>query len=437
MRSRRALVAVVALFLVATAVIFLLVRRAGAVEVGLPIAQCPGPDAYGYTCEVGADFAYIDATTDTFLYSDDGIFTLELPFSFTYYGADYSAVNISTNGNLQFGGDNTAYSNVCLNEAPSPEMGDMMAPYWTDLDLTFVGFIEYDIVGESPERVVVIEWDDAPRYGTTDDTVTFEIQLFEGSNDFVFLYQDAQTFQENSGSGATIGIQSEAQGFALQMSCDQPAVTNGAVIHFPHPGGDGADEQARPALPTTSGVTERPIGPAKGEVAELLAALERDGRAALPQLRQRWLGQSPVRRSVWQWADVTGDGQDDLVMLWHGEADRPDLARLALVDGAAGLLFDARLSSREEGFGWLELASLTDLTGDGAADALVRDPIAGRLLVASAESGRWQLYPVPEKCTGSLAVREAVGGPSQIVRDGCAQPGRLVTAWDGAEFVNR
>jgi hypothetical protein len=435
------LLGVVALLLLGATATILLVRRARAVEVGPPLALCPGPDAYGYRCDAGASYEYVDASTDTLLYSDDGFFTLDLPFAFTFYGAAYSAVNISTNGNLQLTTENTAYSNVCLTEAPAPEMGDMIAPYWNDLDLTFVGYIEYDIIGQSPERIVVIEWDDAPRYGAPDDTVSFEVQLFESSNDIVFLYEDAQTFEDNSGSGATIGLQSESQGFALQFGCDQPVVANGAVVYFPHPGGDEDEAMVRPApILANSEPTSAPY-PAKGDVAEIVARFERQGQTALPALRRQWLGQSPVRRSQWLWADMTGDGRDDLVVLWHGEDDQPELARLAVLDAPPGgplaPIFDTRLSTRQESFGWMELVELAELTGDGAADALVQDPRDGRLLVASADGGQWQIYTVPEKCAGSMAVIEGAAGQSQIVRDGCAQPGRIVSAWNGAGFVTR
>jgi hypothetical protein len=439
MRSRRVVVGVVVFLVVVAAVAFFLVRRARAVEVGPPVALCPGPDEYGYTCEAGAEFAYIDATTDTFLYADDGIFTLELPFAFTFYGTAYSTVNISSNGNLQFATENTAYGNVCLNEAPAPEMGDMIAPYWNDLDLTFAGYVEYDVVGESPERTVVIEWDDAPRYGSTDDTVSFEVQLFEDSNDVVFLYEDAQTIEDNSGSGATIGLQSEGQGYALQFSCDQPAVGNGSVVHFPHPGGDEDDEEARIAPPSVPSTVEPPLV-AKGDVALLVERLNQYGRQALPELRQLWLGQPPARRSQWQWADLTGDGRDDLVAVWHGENRQPELARLAILEGSPGgdlsLAFASHLSSRQEAFNWLELAGLHDLTGDGAADALIHDPVEGRLLVASGHGGSWQLYAVPERCDGGLAVVED-GGRLAIVRDGCGREGRFFSGWNGDGFISR
>jgi hypothetical protein len=56
-------------------------------------------------------------------------------------------------------------------------MGDMVAPYWDDLDLRFVGYLETEVVGETPDRIFVVEWDEVPRYDS-EDLLTFEVQFF-------------------------------------------------------------------------------------------------------------------------------------------------------------------------------------------------------------------------------------------------------------------
>ncbi|MCA9925204.1 MAG: hypothetical protein KC421_22675, partial [Anaerolineales bacterium] len=67
MRAFRRLIPLFLLLL--TAVILLLVfwRRDTQAAFGQPVSLCPGPDLYGYTCESGTGFAYIDATQDTAL----------------------------------------------------------------------------------------------------------------------------------------------------------------------------------------------------------------------------------------------------------------------------------------------------------------------------------------------------------------------------------
>lgn len=114
-------------------------------------------------------------------------------------------------------------------------MGDMIAPFWDDLDLTSFGYLQYDVIGEAPDRIFVLEWDDVPVFGNPDDRVTFAVQLFEESQDILFLYEDVTLLNGNSGGSATIGIQSEAQGVALQFGCNQPVVANASRIRFTEP----------------------------------------------------------------------------------------------------------------------------------------------------------------------------------------------------------
>ncbi|MCZ7668013.1 MAG: hypothetical protein M5U34_12875 [Chloroflexi bacterium] len=61
------------------------------------------------------------------------------------------------------------------------------------------------------------------------------MQLFEGSHDIVFFYEEVATLVDGNGRSATIGLQSAAQGLALQYSFDQAAVSNSRRLYFPPP----------------------------------------------------------------------------------------------------------------------------------------------------------------------------------------------------------
>jgi hypothetical protein len=440
---RGAIVLFLALFIVLVGVVLtFFLRTRQAVAYGPAVTLCPGPDQYGYTCAAGAGYAYIPATIDSGLYSDDGLVHLPLPFPFTFYGAAYTSVHAAANGNLQFTTQNGAYQNRCLDEGPDAGMGDMIAPYWDDLDLTFRGYLRYDTAGSEPNRIFIVEWQNAPRYGTPTDTVTFAVQLFEGSNDIVFLYQNVNTFEGHSGSGATIGLQSAAQGLALQYGCNWPAVANAAALRFAHP----VLPNSRLGLP---GGAPYPLemrapepGPAaKGEAAFLLEALNREGVAAVPRLQRYWLAQAQPRHSRWLWADVTGDGREELVVFLRPARPYPELSEL-LILGEAGarqwqILYALAPAQRQEPLEQVDLYRVADVTGDGRADVLLRDAAAGRLLVATSALGAIDLHPVPGTCYGSLTLRDVTGdGRLEIVRDGCEQPGRVTHAWNGQEFAS-
>ena len=434
-RAARVLIPLVLLVLV---VAFVLIWRARSqVVYGPAVALCPGPDRYGYTCEGAAAYAYIDATTPVALFADDAVARLELPFPFPFYGATYDELQVGSNGNLQFTTRNPLYPASCL--SPAVGLGDVIAPYWADLDLSAQGALETAVVGETPARIFVVEWDNVPLYGPDiDDRVTFEAQLFETSGDIVFLYEDPTTVAGGNGGAAVVGIQSERQGLSLSYSCRQPTLPAPGGLRLVHP----AEPNPRPTEPEDNPAAAVPAlaaPQAKGPLAELIAAYETSGPAALASLRRRWQGERPARAFVWRAADLTGDAGDELIAVWSGGPDAPHLAQVAVLSVAGGtpaVLFDQRLATREAGYAAIAPAAVADLTGDGLADVVLRDGPTGATWVLSAAAGAPALLDVPGRCAGGLVVRDAGGdGRPELIRDGCETPGRLSVAWDGAAFV--
>lgn len=411
--------------------LFFFTRRDARADFGPAVALCPGPDLYGYTCAGGDGFAAIDATQDSGLYADDGLITLALPFVFTFYGTDYSEVQASSNGTLQFGSGNAWFLNSCLSEGPNPDMGDMIAPFWDDLDMTYAGFLETAVVGEEPNRIFVVEWDDAPRYGDNpDDRVTFSVQLFEGSNDIVFFYEDVGGLVDGNGRSATIGLQSAAQGLALQYSCDQAAVSDSRRLHFPHPENANADLGRENVL-------YRPQEPgalaAKGEIEALITALALRGPGVMETMQRQWLNQQPQRLSEWVWL-ADENGRSHLLLLWRGPQNRPDLNQLILLspgsDGELSLQFSHHFASRENPAAQVQLVDAADVTADKQTDVLLHDRENGRAYLFTTHANTPTLHTLPEICTGSLTIQG-----NAIIRSGCTTPGRLAVAWNGAEFI--
>lgn len=430
MRLRRPLLIIL---LLATAVLlFLLIsRRSTRADFGPAVALCPGPDAYGYTCASGEGYAYIDATADSQLYEDEGFTSLALPFPFTFYGTAYHELFAGSNGIIQFNKGTSRFANECLADQPAAGMGEMIAPYWDDLDLRFEGFLETETVGEAPNRIFVIEWDDVPRYGDNlDDRVTFAVQLFEGSHDILFLYEDVTTIEGHNGRSATIGLQSEANGLALQYSCDQPALADSKRLYFPHP--SEPNEAIEPKETAVADVITSAT--AKGIAAELIDSVTYNGPAVLPRLQNHWRSQNPPRATEWLWLDLTGNNQPELIMFWYGSNAHPELAQLVVLayeqEAEPTLLLDTTLSSRISPISDINIVETADLTQDGLPDILMQDN-QGRLRVLSVVKGELVLLTVPEKCQGGLVLRAADGdGRLNIIRDGCESEGRLIVSWD-------
>ncbi|MBW1812005.1 MAG: hypothetical protein JRJ87_27720, partial [Deltaproteobacteria bacterium] len=411
--------------------IFAILR--GGDQTGSPVALCPGPDAFGYTCDDGAFFEYIEATQDTGLYTDDGLVELELPFSFSFYGHLYHRVKASSNGNLQFHTDNSAYTNECLSEGPSAGMGDMIAPYWDDLDSTSLGFLETEIVGEAPQRIFVIAWDDIPSFSSSEDRITFEVQLFEGSNDIVFLYEDATRLLGNRGSSATIGLQSESLGYALEYGCDKFSIDDESVIHFPNPNDSGSSVVGQSFEPEASGEEEFRL-PAKGELEVLLRTLNNRGSNGLTAYRVTLLNQLPASDGQWLWADVTGDGRNELLFLWVKPVQKSERSHLAIIriddDDRPHLLWDGWPLARRSLTGVLRLRLAPDLNGDGTAEIIIEISGGNVLLITAEDGAHFKVQSVPGQCQGDISIFDIdADGVLEMVRDDCGKNHRLVTDW--------
>src|ERR1044072_6925588 len=116
-----------------------------------------------YDCVIDRDYVYttttgsaiFPGTIDIGNHGDDVTTTVALPFSFSLYGATFSAVTISSNGNTQLSGSSTAENNACL---PASAMNNLLAPYWDDLRTDCVDCGVFTATtGSAPTRTSVIE----------------------------------------------------------------------------------------------------------------------------------------------------------------------------------------------------------------------------------------------------------------------------------------
>ena len=134
--------------------------------------------------------------------SDDGMaFDVKIGFDFEFYGDIFDTVNISNNGFLTFGGR----SSMCCqgNQLPSFGMDNSISGLWTDLISTNGAnpYVKsFDVDGE---RWFTVGWYGTFEYYNTSAPNTFEISLYEGTNNILFNYGDVNVFGHNF----TIGLQ--------------------------------------------------------------------------------------------------------------------------------------------------------------------------------------------------------------------------------------
>lgn len=204
-----------------------------------------GPDPFGYTYQDNRDaggpvYEWIDATDGTPLnLSDDGETNVTLPFPFTFYNTTSTAIRVGNNGGVLFNatsGD-LPYSNAPLS---TTTFNNLIVPFWDDID-DETGNVYCKTIGVAPNRRFVIEWYNRPHYNNIGNA-TFELILYEGSNNIKFQYQDV-VFDDPSydyGASATVGIRGTERNY-LQYSYNQPVLSNGLAICFRYPGSPPCD----------------------------------------------------------------------------------------------------------------------------------------------------------------------------------------------------
>ena len=147
--------------------------------------------------------------TSVSLGDDSASSSIDIGFPFTFYETQYTALYIASNGFISFDNSGTSGSSswtpTSLPGAGAPNA--IIAGVWDDLSPNISGTIRYDVVGTAPNRRFIVDFIDVPTY--TDATpsafeVTFQVQLFEGSNKI----EIHTTKADNDGAARTQGIES-------------------------------------------------------------------------------------------------------------------------------------------------------------------------------------------------------------------------------------
>lgn len=200
-----------------------------------------GPDTFGYGFidsdePDGPTFQWQDISgtgTAVALSDDSHFYPVELPFTFSFYGVDRNELAIGSNGVVYFENEYLGLSNSPIPGTTSYAVQTFIAGYWDDLNPTpGTGGVYYEIVGDAPSRQAIIQFERVWHFsGSDDNAVTFQVILYEGSNDIRVQYLDPSP---EAGSGAGVGIQGDpAEG--LQYSNDVASLSAELAICFTAP----------------------------------------------------------------------------------------------------------------------------------------------------------------------------------------------------------
>ena len=182
------------------------------------------PVVYNTTVLTDGDFVFNDISgTGTPLdVPDDGEANIVIPFSFQYFGASSSDLRVGDNGAALFG---VTTGEVEFTSSPLPTADlPIMAPLWMDLIASLPnGNIYWQAQGVSPNQTLTVQWHEIKVWGGVDaENVTFQIVLYEGTNEVHFVYPDltfgGDAAGNDAGAGASIGIDSGDGINAVQYS---------------------------------------------------------------------------------------------------------------------------------------------------------------------------------------------------------------------------
>ncbi|HEX7343738.1 MAG TPA: M14 family metallopeptidase, partial [bacterium] len=197
--------------------------------VGDPLYQPLGPDGYGYYAydefdENGPTYNWIEVDpqaggSGTLIpYTvDDQTVQLTLPFTFQYYGQDYTQISVCNNGWVAMGvTTSTDHSNSAIPNSDGPPA--MIATFWEDLSPQQLGRVAYYY--NSAEHYYIVEFDSVRQYTPITARETFEVVLYDptyyptltGDGQILFQFKNVQ-----DPSSCTVGIENLAQTIGLQV----------------------------------------------------------------------------------------------------------------------------------------------------------------------------------------------------------------------------
>lgn len=193
-----------------------------------------GPDTFGYTWKdsddpAGHPYNWFDISSlgTALTCSDESINeSINLGFTFPFYGNNYSTINVISNGYLSFTSTSVLYNNAAIPSSSEPN--NLVAPFWVDLDPGSQGniFHYYDTVLER----FIVQYDNVPVYGQTAGN-TFQV-FFYRDGSIVYQYKELDPASMNN---ASVGIESSTGSIGTRICYNETYLKNGLAVEITPP----------------------------------------------------------------------------------------------------------------------------------------------------------------------------------------------------------
>jgi hypothetical protein len=187
---------------------------------------------YGHVTGLATN-PYAGAMTTLTLANNELSNAVPLGFSFDFYGTNYTAAYVSSNGFLTFSNDGN--DGCCSGDAlPNVSIpNNLIAFAWNDLDPSLGGAISYTTIGAAPNRIFVLDFMDIQHAGGG-NPITVQVKLFETSN----LIEVHSTNNTTNGSNMTMGLENatgtEANTPDARNANNLFSIVNERTIFYPY-----------------------------------------------------------------------------------------------------------------------------------------------------------------------------------------------------------
>ncbi|RJP76289.1 MAG: hypothetical protein C4524_10350 [Candidatus Zixiibacteriota bacterium] len=190
-----------------------------------------GPDMYGYRAWDNLDggeghpYDWVEIAPEAggpgsnlaLSPASDQTFSVPLPFTFRFYGADFTQISVCTNGWLALGSTTlTTAINTTIPSSAGPP--NIVAAFWDNLTPQYGGS-QLCTWSDPAQHRFIVEWYDLALYGSSAARQRFQVILWDpayyptAAGDGVILVQFHTVTSPNS---ATFGIENAAQTVGLQ-----------------------------------------------------------------------------------------------------------------------------------------------------------------------------------------------------------------------------
>ncbi|MCB2171059.1 MAG: hypothetical protein KQI78_25665, partial [Deltaproteobacteria bacterium] len=172
------------------------------------------------------------AGTDTGLRYDDQVSSyFNIGFTFNYYGNTYTQFQATTNGLLGFGGGpSNTWTNTTIPNSSAPN--NSIFVFWDDLYPREANAdVLYRTIGEVGNRELIVQWTNYGFYSYPDVPMgTFQVILYEGSNNIRMQYRQLLTEGHSFGESATIGLENATGTVAATYSYNTKSLDSEQAI---------------------------------------------------------------------------------------------------------------------------------------------------------------------------------------------------------------